>query len=220
TESMITTSTRHQALATGFPIGKRFKSARVQRSCDANFIHLGHEARADGRWRVYVFADRAAPTADASKVEALASWLESDPGSPLVAYRREGEDLDALIELSVIYQQEHTEFSFPDVPTVFRPHVGAFGLEYVEKMYASLPDDDTFADRRFLRRSLRARQPGSLRLGRRSSLYASVPCGLRMRRLIRSRLARVRWASAIRPQTPAAMKHRLPSTQRPNLSAG
>src|SRR5699024_11989571 len=51
-----------------------------------------HEARADGRWRVYVFADRAAPTADASKVEALASWLESDPGSPLVAYRREGED--------------------------------------------------------------------------------------------------------------------------------
>src|SRR5699024_6946117 len=89
TESMITTSTRHQALATGFPIGKRFKSARVQRSCDANFIHLGHEARADGRWRVYVFADRAAPTADASKVEALASWLESDPGSPLVAYRRE-----------------------------------------------------------------------------------------------------------------------------------
>src|SRR5699024_9914343 len=116
TESMITTSTRHQALATGFPIGKRFKSARVQRSCDANFIHLGHEARADGRWRVYVFADRAAPTADASKVEALASWLESDPGSPLVAYRREGEDLDALIELSVIYQQEHTEFSFPDVP--------------------------------------------------------------------------------------------------------
>src|SRR5699024_5000148 len=54
TESMITTSTRHQALATGFPIGKRFKSARVQRSCDANFIHLGHEARADGRWRVYV----------------------------------------------------------------------------------------------------------------------------------------------------------------------
>jgi phenol 2-monooxygenase len=147
TESMITTSTRHQALATGFPIGKRFKSARVQRSCDANFIHLGHEARADGRWRVYVFADRAAPTADASKVEALASWLESDPGSPLVAYRREGEDLDALIELSVIYQQEHTEFSFPDVPTVFRPHVGAFGLEYVEKIYASLPDDDIFAAR-------------------------------------------------------------------------
>ncbi|WP_209325616.1 FAD-binding monooxygenase [Brevibacterium renqingii] len=154
TESMITTSSKHQDLADGFPIGRRFKSARVQRSCDANFIHLGHEARADGRWRMYVFADRAAPTSgegDAgtarSKVEALASWLESDPASPLVAYRREGEDLDALIELSVVYQQEHKEFSFPDVPTVFRPHVGAFGLEYVEKIYAALPDEDIFAAR-------------------------------------------------------------------------
>src|SRR5699024_12034528 len=77
----------------------------------------------------------------------LGTWLAPDSGSPLVAYRRAGEDLDALIELSVIYQQEHTEFSFPDVPTVFRPHVGAFGLEYVETIYASLPDDDIFAAR-------------------------------------------------------------------------
>ncbi|WP_436326705.1 FAD-binding monooxygenase [Brevibacterium sp. FAM 27836] len=149
TESMITTSTKHQELAAGFPIGKRFKSARVQRSCDANFIHLGHEAKADGRWRVYVFADAAAPTAAVdgtaeSKVAGLAQWLESDPTSPLVAYRRADEDLDALIELSVIYQQEHAEFAFPDVPRVFRPHVGAFDLEYVEKIYAALSDDDIF----------------------------------------------------------------------------
>ncbi|WP_210604750.1 FAD-dependent monooxygenase [Brevibacterium oceani] len=145
TESMITTPTRHQELAAGFPIGKRFKSARVKRSCDANFVHLGHEARADGRWRVYVFADRAAPTvSDGSTVNGLASWLESDPASPLVAYRRKGEDIDALVELSVIYQQEHKEFAFPDVPQVFRPHVGAFDLEYVERIYATLPDEDIF----------------------------------------------------------------------------
>lgn len=151
TESMITTTPKHQDLAVGFPVGKRFKSARVQRSCDANFIHLGHEARADGRWRVYVFADLAAPAPEAggekSRVTSLASWLESDPASPLVAYRREGEDLDALVELSVIYQQEHTTFSFPEVPTVFRPHVGAFGLEYVEKIFAALPDEDIFDER-------------------------------------------------------------------------
>src|SRR5699024_689298 len=34
TESMITPPTTHQELAAGFPIGKRFKSARVKRSCD------------------------------------------------------------------------------------------------------------------------------------------------------------------------------------------
>ena len=162
-ESMITTAPRHQELASGFPVGKRFKSARVQRTCDSNFVHLGHEARADGRWRIYVFADGAAPTVgggrtsstgktgapgpDTSKVTQLAEWLEFDPASPLVRYRGEGEDLDALVELSVVYQQEHTEFSFPDVPTVFRPHVGEFDLEYVEKIFATLPDEDIFEER-------------------------------------------------------------------------
>ena len=145
TESMITASTKHQELATGFPVGKRFKSARVQRNCDANYIHLGHRARADGRWRVYVFADAPVPGNNASsKVTQLADWLNADPASPLVRFRRAGEDLDSLLELSVIYQQGHTEFSFPDVPTVFRPHVGEFSLEYVEKIYATLPDEDIF----------------------------------------------------------------------------
>lgn len=69
----------------------------------------------------------------------------------LVAYRRDGEDLDALVELSVIYQQEHNEFAFPDVPTVFRPHIGAFDLEYVEKIYATLPDEDIFEAREISR---------------------------------------------------------------------
>ncbi|GAA1927349.1 FAD-dependent monooxygenase [Brevibacterium antiquum] len=145
TESMITATTEHQELATGFPVGKRFKSARVQRNCDANYIHLGHRARADGRWRVYVFADAPVPGNNASsKVTQLADWLNADPASPLVKYRRAGEDLDSLLELSVIYQQGHTEFSFPDVPTVFRPHVGEFSLEYVEKIYATLADEDIF----------------------------------------------------------------------------
>ena len=55
--SLITGETTYQALASGFPIGKRFKSAPVVRVCDANPLQLGHQARADGRWRIYVFAD-------------------------------------------------------------------------------------------------------------------------------------------------------------------
>ena len=55
--SMIVTDAAHQALAAGFPLGKRFKSAEVVRVGDGNVVHLGHHARADGRWRVYAFAD-------------------------------------------------------------------------------------------------------------------------------------------------------------------
>ena len=47
-----------QHLATGFPVGMRFHSAPVIRLADAKPMHLGHVARADGAWRLYVFADR------------------------------------------------------------------------------------------------------------------------------------------------------------------
>ena len=56
----------HQDLATGFPVGKRFKSAPVVRVGDTNPVHLGHHATADGRWRIYVFADAATPQARAA----------------------------------------------------------------------------------------------------------------------------------------------------------
>ena len=58
TSSMITGSDAHQSLAVGYPLGKRFKSAEVVRVGDGNAIHLGHHAKADGRWRVYAFAGR------------------------------------------------------------------------------------------------------------------------------------------------------------------
>ena len=37
------------------------------------------------------------------------------------------------------------------MPTVFRPHIGAFELEYVEKIYATLPDEDIFEAREISR---------------------------------------------------------------------
>ncbi len=61
--SLLIAEPAHQDLATGFTIGKRFKSAPVVRVCDTNPVHLGHQATADGRWRIYVFADAAAPQA-------------------------------------------------------------------------------------------------------------------------------------------------------------
>ena len=56
--SMITAEPAFQHLAEGFPIGMRFHSAPVLRLADAKSLHLGHVARADGAWRIYVFADQ------------------------------------------------------------------------------------------------------------------------------------------------------------------
>ena len=59
--SAITAGPEHQPLAEGFPVGMRFHSAPVVRLADAKPVQLGHAARADGAWRLYVFADRADP---------------------------------------------------------------------------------------------------------------------------------------------------------------
>jgi phenol 2-monooxygenase (NADPH) len=140
--SLIVGEPTHQELATGFPIGKRFKSARVARVSDTNPLHLGHHATADGRWRVYVFAD-AARAGEESAVGALAAWLEGDPSSPLAA-TPVGLDPDAWFDVKVIYQQVHTAVDLSLVPPVFLPRVGPFELIDYEKVYGIIPGEDIF----------------------------------------------------------------------------
>jgi phenol 2-monooxygenase len=132
----------HQELATGFTIGKRFKSAPVVRVCDTNPLQLGHQATADGRWRIYVFADPAAAGAQ-SPVADFAEWIANSPDSPLSA-TPSGADRDAWFDVKVIYQQDHTNIDIGTVPAVFTPEVGPFKLTYLEKVYATDPTADIF----------------------------------------------------------------------------
>lgn len=144
--SMIVDGASQQELAVGFPLGKRFKSAEVTRVSDGNAVHLGHHATADGRWRVYAFAD-----ADATK---LAAW--ADAVTPVFArYTPRDGDVDAVFDVKAIYQQRHDEFEFTDAPALFRPQTGPFGLTDWEKVYAAAPTvwchDDIFEVRELSR---------------------------------------------------------------------
>jgi phenol 2-monooxygenase len=140
--SLIVGTDDHQDLATGFPVGKRFKSAPVVRVADTNPIHLGHHATADGRWRIYVFADAAQP-GTGSATDLLAEWFASSPESPLAATPAGG-DPDAWFDLKVIYQQGHTAVDINKVPAVFKPQVGPFKLTDYEKVYGTDPNADIF----------------------------------------------------------------------------
>jgi len=139
--SMIVGAPAHQALATGFPIGKRFKSAPVVRVCDANDLHLGHQARADGRWRIYAFAPGGKNAA--RRLSAWAEWMTTAPDSPLAA-TPEGAALDAWFDVKVIYPEDHTKVDITAVPDVFKPETGPFGLLDWEKVYAADPQNDIF----------------------------------------------------------------------------
>jgi phenol 2-monooxygenase len=151
--SAIVTDDAHQALAPGFPLGKRFKSVEVTRVCDGNVIHLGHHARADGRWRIYAFADAAAP-GEASALTAWADWLAS-PASPIARFTPEGADVDAVFDVKAIYQQAYPDVDLGEVPSPFLPKTGPLGLTDWEKVYAAGPDAwkqvDIFAERELSR---------------------------------------------------------------------
>ena len=143
--SMLVGEARHQDLATGFPVGKRFKSAPVLRVSDTNPVQLGHQAKADGKWRIYVFADAAA-AGSPSAVTELAQWLDTAPDSPLAATPA-GLDRDAWFDVKVIYQQDHTGIDINAVPAVFKPEVGPFQLTDLAKVYGADPAADIFEAR-------------------------------------------------------------------------
>ena len=142
TPSMIVGEAMHQELATGFPVGKRFKSAPVVRIGDTLPAPLGHHAKADGRWRIYAFADT-----DASALGEWAAWLRDGEDSPLRAHTPAGADLDAVFDVKAVYQQPCAEVEMETIPDVFLPRVGPFGLIDYEKIYAVDPTADIFNER-------------------------------------------------------------------------
>ncbi|MEO8908593.1 MAG: 3-hydroxybenzoate 4-monooxygenase, partial [Microbacteriaceae bacterium] len=140
----------HQALAAGFPLGKRFRSAEVVRLCDGNVEHLGHHARADGRWRIYAFADAPAAGA-ASALTDWAQWLQSAPDSPVVRYTPDGADADVVFDVKVVYQQRFDETDIAKVPPLFFPKIGPFQLTDWEKVYNAGPGSDICEEREISR---------------------------------------------------------------------
>lgn len=144
--SLIIGEPTSQDLASGFAIGKRFKSAPVVRVADANPVQLGHHHRADGRWRIYAFADTPAP-GEASAVAEWADWLTASSDSPLLVHTPHHGDIDSIFDIKVVYQQPHTAVDLGRVPDAFLPRVGPFELIDYEKVYATDPADDFFEAR-------------------------------------------------------------------------
>ena len=135
--SLITAEPKHQALARNLVIGTRFHSAPVTRLADGKPMQLGHCLKADGRWRMFLFADPASPTSASSKLRALCDHLAESQHAPVLRYLPAGADIDTVIDVRAIFQQPHREVSFSDIPGLLRPRKGRFGLVDYEKAFCS-----------------------------------------------------------------------------------
>lgn len=136
---LLTGDDTHQGLATGFTVGTRFHSAPVVRAADAKRVELGHTATADGRWRLYAFAD-----AGETRLRATCDWLLDDPGSPARRPLREGERIDAVLDVRGVLQRPHREVELATLPRLLRPETGRLGLTDHEKVFCPDPDTDVF----------------------------------------------------------------------------
>jgi phenol 2-monooxygenase len=94
----------------------RFHSAPVDRLAAARPLQLGHVTRADGAWRLYVFADRADPAHPGSRTSGLFEHLAS--GKSLLAwFTPAGAEPDAVIDVRAAFQQGHRELAVETCPS-------------------------------------------------------------------------------------------------------
>jgi phenol 2-monooxygenase len=141
--SLITADTPYQSLAVGFPVGMRFHSAPVIRLADAKPLQLGHVARADGQWRLYLFGDRndfgdrgdAGDRGDVGDRDDFGR--KDDPRSPIARLCIEIASMD--LDVRAVFQQGHRDLAVDRMPELLLPRKGRFGLRDYEKMFCPDP---------------------------------------------------------------------------------
>ncbi|SPB12747.1 FAD-binding monooxygenase [Caballeronia novacaledonica] len=139
---VLTGATTHQALAGGFVIGTRFHSSPVVRIADAKPAHLGHAARADGRWRLYAFSD-----ATGAALDALCEHLATSPDSILRRVTPEHADIDSVLDFRAVLQQPHRDVRVENLPALLLPRKGRHGLIDYEKAFTNDAATDIFGER-------------------------------------------------------------------------
>ncbi|WP_157017021.1 FAD-binding monooxygenase [Mesorhizobium xinjiangense] len=133
--SELTGGSEHQHLAKGLEIGMRFHSAPAIRLADAKPVHLGHTIKADGRWRIFAFADADEPAAENSAINRICTFLGQSPHSPVRKYTAAGADVDAVIDVRAVFQQGHRDLDLEAMPGLLLPAKGCYGLYDYEKMF-------------------------------------------------------------------------------------
>jgi len=133
--SLLTGEPDHQHLAKGFVIGTRFHSAPVVRLSDAKPVHLGHVSKADGRFRLFIFAGAGDAAADGTPLYSLCEFLSESPKSPVRRHTQAGADIDSVIDVRAVFQQAHAELAIEAMPQLLLPRKGRYGLIDYEKTF-------------------------------------------------------------------------------------
>ena len=134
----------HQALAAGLTVGKRFHSDTVLRLSDGLPMQLGHALKADGRWRVLIFANTTDDGQSGQPVASLCEYLAQHPASPVARYTRKEADIDSVIDVRAVFQLTQSSLTLEALPELLLPRKGKYGLIDYEKVFC--PDTSSGRD--------------------------------------------------------------------------
>ncbi len=134
--ALLTAEPTYQALAPGFQIGTRFHSAGVVQLADAKPVDLSAvTTKADGRWRLFLFAGEELPDLDGTPFRVLCDHLAHAADSPVLRYKATTADIDSVIDVRAVFQQGHQQIAIEKMPALLLPRKGKFGLIDYEKMF-------------------------------------------------------------------------------------
>ena len=105
-------------------------------------MHLGHVIKADGRWRLFLFAAEG-EVVPADSLHSVCDWLAGDP----MGLVDPGGDADAMLDVRAVLRQPHREVDLADMPGMLLPAKGRYGLTDYEKIFCADPDADIFQAR-------------------------------------------------------------------------
>lgn len=118
---------RRQKLASGLPIGMRFNSFKVLNQACGRPWHFQERLKADGRFRVVLFAGNILDAAQKGRVEHWCAQLAA-PGSFILRATPKGDKIDSVVEVLTIHSAKRTETEllrdFPEVLHPFDKHTG------------------------------------------------------------------------------------------------
>ncbi|KUJ06726.1 putative phenol 2-monooxygenase [Mollisia scopiformis] len=140
-ESPITSVSRSAPhLARNITVGMRFPSTLVTRRCDARVIQLVRAMPADSRWRIVLFAGNIQEVTQARKLQQLGESLFSRTGL-LHTYTPVDADIDSFIEILVVLSGMRHEIDDVEIPLLFSPVTGKWGMCDVHKIFVDEIND-------------------------------------------------------------------------------
>jgi phenol 2-monooxygenase len=133
-------SEEKQALATGLPIGMRFNIFMVLNQACAHPWHFQERLKADGRFRIVLFAGNILDAAQKARVDMFCAFVDS-PNSFLRMVTPADTPIDSIIEILTIHSAKRTETGLlRDFPDILHPLDRSTGWDY-NKVYV---DDESY----------------------------------------------------------------------------